>query len=107
MFLRRLTWGDMNRGGLHIEIRGTVQGVGYGPWVFQLARRMDIRGAVRNDSRGVCVDAFGSSAALERFVIASRPAPPPGARLGSSTFRSIPCASHSAFAIAGTMAGAE
>ena len=47
----------MNLGGIHIEIRGTVQGVGYRPWVFQLARRMDIRGAVRNDSRGVSIDA--------------------------------------------------
>ena len=36
--------GEMNPGGLHIQIRGTVQGVGYRPWVFQLARRMDIRG---------------------------------------------------------------
>src|SRR3954462_13778962 len=111
MFLARLPWAhgnrDMNLGGLHIEIRGTVQGVGYRPWVFQLARRMEIRGAVRNDSRGVCVDAFGSSDALERFVIALRSAPPPAARVRSVTYQSIPFVSHSAFAIAGTMAGAE
>src|SRR3954469_473807 len=107
MFPSRLTWGEMNPGGLHIEIRGTVQGVGYRPWVFQLARRMDIRGAVRNDSRGVCVDAFGSSDALERFVIALRSDPPPAARVRSVTYQSIPFVSHSAFAIAGTMAGAE
>src|SRR3954447_19062136 len=103
MFLSRLTWGDMNQAGLHIEIRGTVQGVGYRPWLFQLARRMDIRGAVRNDSRGVCVDAFGSSDVLERFVIALRTHPPPAARVGSVTYHSIPFFSHSAFAIAGTM----
>jgi hydrogenase maturation protein HypF len=97
----------MTLGGLHIEIRGTVQGVGYRPWVFQLARRMDIRGAVRNDSRGVAIDAFGASDALERFVIALRSDPPPAARVRSVTYQPIPFAGHSAFAIAGTMAGAE
>jgi len=97
----------MTCGGLHIEIRGTVQGVGYRPWVYQLARKMDIRGIVRNDSRGVSIDAFGPSDALERFVIALRSDPPPAARVRSVTFLSIPFVSHSTFAIAGTMAGAE
>jgi hydrogenase maturation protein HypF len=97
----------MNLGGIHIEIRGTVQGVGYRPWVFQLARRMDIRGAVRNDSRGVSIDAFGTSDALDQFVTALRSDPPPAARVRSVTYLAIPFVSHSAFAIAGTMAGAE
>jgi len=97
----------MNLGGIHIEIRGTVQGVGYRPWVFQLARRMDIRGDVRNDSRGVSIDAFGTSDALDRFVTALRSDTPPAARVRSVTYLAIPFVSHSAFAIAGTMAGAE
>lgn len=97
----------MNLGGIHIEVRGTVQGVGYRPWVFQLARRMDIRGDVRNDSRGVSIDAFGTSDALDRFVTALRSDPPPAARVRSVTYLAIPFVSHSAFAIAGTMAGAE
>jgi hydrogenase maturation protein HypF len=97
----------MTLGGLHIEICGTVQGVGYRPWVFQLARRIEIRGAVRNDSRGVSIDAFGASDALERFVIALRSDSPPAARVRSVKSLSIPFAGHSAFAIAGTMAGAE
>jgi hydrogenase maturation protein HypF len=97
----------MNLGGIHIEIRGTVQGVGYRPWVFQLARRMDIRGAVRNDSRGVSIDAFGTSDALDQFVTALRSDLPPAARVRSVTYLAIPFVSHSAFAIAGTMASAE
>jgi len=97
----------MNLGGIHIEIRGTVQGVGYRPWVFQLARRMDIRGAVRNDSRGVSIDAFGTSDALDRFVTALRSEPPPAARVRSVTYLAIPFVSHSGFAIAGTMASTE
>src|SRR4051812_7126223 len=97
----------MNLGGLHIEIRGTVQGVGYRPWVFQVARRMDIRGVVRNDSRGVSIDAFGASDALDGFVAALRSDTPPAARVRSVTCLAIPFVRHSAFAIAGSMAGAE
>jgi len=97
----------MNLSGLHIEIRGTVQGVGYRPWVFQVARRMDIRGVVRNDSRGVSIDAFGTSDALDGFVAALRSDTPPAARVRSVTCLAIPFVSHSAFAIAGSMAGAE
>jgi len=97
----------MNLGGLHIEIRGTVQGVGYRPWVFQMARRMDIRGVVRNDSRGVSIDAFGAADALDGFVVALRSDAPPAARVRSVTCLEIPFVSHAAFAIAGSTAGAE
>ena len=97
----------MNLSGLHIEIRGTVQGVGYRPWVFQMARRMDIRGVVRNDSRGVSIDAFGTSDALDGFVAALRSDAPPAARVRSVTWLAIPFVNHSAFAIAGSTAGAE
>ena len=97
----------MTGGGLHIEIRGTVQGVGYRPWVYQLARTMDIRGIVWNDSRGVSIDAFGPSHALDRFVTALRSDSPPSARVRSVTYLTIPFVSHSAFAIAGSLATAE
>ena len=50
----------MRNVGRHIEIRGVVQGVGFRPWVYQLARRDGIAGRVRNDSSGVIIYAFGS-----------------------------------------------
>ena len=94
--------------GLHIEVRGTVQGVGYRPWVFQLAQRMDIRGVVWNDSAGVSIDAFGTSGALDRFVAAlTSGTPPPAARVRSVTSAPIPFVAHSAFAIAESIASAE
>ena len=52
--------------GRHIEIRGVVQGVGFRPWVWQLATREGVTGRVWNDARGVQIDAFGDD--LERFV---------------------------------------
>lgn len=97
----------MKLDGLHIEIRGTVQGVGYRPWVFQLARRLEIGGTVRNDSGGVSIDAFGTSDVLERFLSTLRNDGPPAARVRSVTSAPVPFTTHSSFAIAGTKAGAE
>lgn len=54
--------------GLRIEIRGTVQGVGFRPWVYRVAHELGVRGRVHNHARGVTVEAFAPSAVLEAFV---------------------------------------
>jgi hydrogenase maturation protein HypF len=54
--------------GRRIEVRGTVQGVGYRPWVHRLAVEAGIRGRVRNDPQGVTIEAFGSPPALAAFL---------------------------------------
>jgi hydrogenase maturation protein HypF len=54
--------------GRRIEVRGTVQGVGFRPWIYRLAKEEGVRGRVRNDGRGVTIEAFGASSALLRFV---------------------------------------
>jgi hydrogenase maturation protein HypF len=41
--------------------------VGYRPFVYRLARRCEIGGYVRNDVRGVTIEAQGSAAQLKRF----------------------------------------
>jgi len=63
---------------LRIEVLGAVQGVGYRPFVFRLARELALVGWVRNDARGLHVEVEGEPAALERFaarLIAEKPAP--------------------------------
>ena len=45
--------------GRRIDIRGTVQGVGFRPWVYRLAHELGVHGRVRNDARGVTIEAFG------------------------------------------------
>ncbi|HET7294438.1 MAG TPA: carbamoyltransferase HypF [Vicinamibacteria bacterium] len=67
--------------GRRIEVRGTVQGVGFRPWVYRLARATGISGRVRNDARGVTIEAFGSAEALEGFVARLTEAPPPAASI--------------------------
>src|SRR5947207_12800046 len=63
--------------GLRIEIRGTVQGVGFRPWVFRIAHELGVAGRVRNHARGVTVEAFGDDATLDRLVARLRDPPPP------------------------------
>ncbi|HXH65083.1 MAG TPA: carbamoyltransferase HypF, partial [Mariprofundaceae bacterium] len=64
-----------------IRVRGQVQGVGFRPFVWQLARRLGIRGRVWNDGDGVCIQAWGDTAALQDFRRQLRDNPPPLARI--------------------------
>src|SRR4051794_16651234 len=67
-------------GGRRIRITGTVQGVGFRPWVYRAAREAGVSGRVRNDAGGVTIEAFGKPAVIARFVDALR-CPPPAARI--------------------------
>jgi hydrogenase maturation protein HypF len=61
--------------GLSIRIRGQVQGVGFRPFVWQVARAHGIAGEVLNDPEGVLILAHGPD--LSTFVAAlSRDLPP-------------------------------
>ncbi len=51
-----------------IRIRGTVQGVGFRPTVWRLAREIGVRGHTLNDGDGVLVHAWGSEDQLETLV---------------------------------------
>ena len=49
-------------------MQGTVQGVGFRPWVYRVAQAAAVTGRVRNDTAGVTIEAFGSTGALNAFV---------------------------------------
>ena len=89
----------MNRLGRHIEIRGIVQGVGFRPWVYRLARQNGLAGRVSNDSRGVTIDAFGPGRALEAFLDSLSASPPPASRIREVEWRPIPPEAASDFEI--------
>jgi hydrogenase maturation protein HypF len=50
--------------------RGVVQGVGFRPFVYGLARRLELDGFVLNDGSGVVIEAEGSPGALDAFATA-------------------------------------
>ncbi|MBE9207104.1 carbamoyltransferase HypF [Nostoc sp. LEGE 06077] len=51
-----------------IRVRGTVQGVGFRPTVYRLAKACGLRGDVCNDGQGVLIRVSGSEEALAKFV---------------------------------------
>src|SRR5918912_4003489 len=51
-----------------VAVRGIVQGVGFRPFIYSLARRHGLAGLVRNDAEGVHIEVEGSPEALDLFV---------------------------------------
>ena len=69
---------------LRISITGIVQGVGFRPFVYNLARRHNLSGWVANDASGVIIEAEGTDArgrAFERTGAAGVVSERGGARL--------------------------
>jgi hydrogenase maturation protein HypF len=64
-----------------IRIRGVVQGVGFRPFVHNLARRLGLAGYVLNSSAGVMAEVEGTPDALDDFVESLRSEAPPLARI--------------------------
>lgn len=85
-------------------VRGIVQGVGFRPFVFGLARRLGLTGFVRNDSAGVTIEIEGSSADLARFVAALQREAPPLARIESLERIVLPPQGDSSFVIVASVA---
>jgi hydrogenase maturation protein HypF len=60
-----------------VRVRGTVQGVGFRPYVYRLAHELGLIGYVLNDSHGVLLEVEGSAAAVDGFLARlARDAPP-------------------------------
>lgn len=75
------------------RITGAVQGTGFRPFVYRLAVACGLRGRVRNDGQGVCVEVAGASAAdLDGFAGRLRLEAPPAARIESITSAVLPAA---------------
>ncbi len=72
------------------HLTGQVQGVGFRPFIYRLAQRCEVAGYVRNDSRGVTVEAQGSVAQLKRFSRALDEERPPLAFIDQITVGDLP-----------------
>ena len=62
-----------------VEVHGTVQGVGFRPFVHRVATRLGLRGDVRNAGGHVVITATGAPGELDRLVAALREEKPAAA----------------------------
>ncbi|MGB3639274.1 MAG: carbamoyltransferase HypF [Rivularia sp. (in: cyanobacteria)] len=51
-----------------IRIRGTVQGVGFRPTVYRIAKDLNLKGDVCNDGEGVLIRVCGNQESIEEFI---------------------------------------
>ena len=76
--------------GKAIKITGVVQGVGFRPFVYRLARQHGLVGWVRNGSAGVEIEVDGSQDQLAAFVEALTAVPPPLAQIDAVQIQNRP-----------------
>jgi hydrogenase maturation protein HypF len=88
-----------------IEVRGTVQGVGFRPFVYALAARHGLGGFVRNCAGAVVIEVEGEPPALDRFLAELADRPPPLARVESLSWGRRPPRGDRAFRIRPSAAG--
>ncbi len=85
--------------GLHIHINGIVQGVGFRPFVYGLATRLNLVGWVRNTSAGVDIEIEGETDQVERFFQSLGEDAPPLAQIDSITRAPLPVQGFTTFEI--------
>ncbi|MBW2061439.1 MAG: carbamoyltransferase HypF [Deltaproteobacteria bacterium] len=69
-----------------VSVRGIVQGVGFRPFVYQLAVKHDLKGWVCNTSGDVRIEVEGSGEAIERFLAGLKTEAPPVAQIEKVAF---------------------
>jgi hydrogenase maturation protein HypF len=67
--------------GARIHVTGVVQGVGFRPFVYALAKRLELFGWVRNTSAGVDLEVDGELEAIKSFERALHEEAPPLAKI--------------------------
>ncbi len=85
---------------LQLKVAGAVQGVGFRPFVYRLARNLRLTGFVMNNSQGVIIEIEGSERALEDFKKRFKIEVPPRAIVSSVTETTIRTLGSSVFTIA-------
>jgi len=85
-----------------LHVRGTVQGVGFRPFVYREAVSRELTGWVRNDGTGVVVEVEGPAGALQALLDAVEHRPPPLALVESVEWRAVPPVGDRGFVIAPT-----
>ncbi len=84
---------------VRVRLRGIVQGVGFRPFVYNLAHQLQLGGYVLNSSSGLVTEAEGDQCGVERFVKALTAEAPPLAWIQEMEVTEIEPAGDREFAI--------
>ena len=84
---------------VRIRLRGIVQGVGFRPFVHNLASELNLGGYVLNSSAGLVAEVEGEPASLDRFIRTVTEQPPPLAWVQESECSELDVLGERSFAI--------
>ncbi len=84
---------------IRVRVEGTVQGVGFRPYVYRLAHELGLSGFVFNDAHGVVIEIEGRQPLTDEFMARLEPEAPPLAELDRVTFTSSEPSGEAGFTI--------
>ena len=84
---------------LEIKISGLVQGVGFRPFVYRLAKELELKGWVNNSAQGVLIQVEGNPENLTQFLTKLQSENPPRSRIDSLEFNPIESIGYDSFEI--------
>ncbi|HBR51375.1 MAG TPA: carbamoyltransferase HypF, partial [Nitrospira sp.] len=84
---------------VQVNVQGTVQGVGFRPFVYRLARELELSGWVCNTRNGVVVEVEGTAEAMETFLDRLQADAPASACIEAIHTNIIPARGDASFAI--------
>lgn len=82
-----------------VHVGGIVQGVGFRPFVYRIAKEFGISGWVLNGETGVEIHAEGTAAAIGAFVRSILDSPPPAAQIAELEIERVELQAFDAFEI--------
>ena len=88
-----------------VRVRGTVQGVGFRPYVYRLAGELELSGFVLNDAHGVVAEVEGIGDAVEAFLARLATEAPPLASVEEVVATTCAVTGETGFAIRASPAG--
>jgi hydrogenase maturation protein HypF len=85
--------------GIEIKIKGIVQGVGFRPFIYNLARKFRLYGYVLNNTHGVEIEAEGEKSDLDQFLVQIKSGHPPQSKIEGIEVRKFPPKGYQDFVI--------
>ncbi len=84
---------------LYIQIQGTVQGVGFRPFIYRLAHDLALMGWVNNSAQGVAIEVEGGRVVLDVFLCRLEQEKPPRSQIQTLTATILDPVGYSDFTI--------